>query len=355
MTDLIVVKGDEQTDLSELLGGTYFQGMNAEYLREVFDGLCEEQGEDAAWNWVEQLKLFGPSTDEFNLDSMGFDLDEDEEEDLDLDEAGGDSSDPLRVATLVQSNTQRPANVFPGQFFDKLTETVVANTFDPEGKKGGQPLDVPGCVLLYHSSRTLFEDGKSPVCWSKDGVVNREGMLCKVCSHYGAITCTKQLNMVWCNQDFSGLFKLSFAKTGYKLGLNVTKRLRTQKLPFSKLCDLSVEAESNNKGSWFVPSVSITKEATPEWTQKAMRVLAEAYMTFFNDVKKRLKKLHKEYKEHGGSKQLGLAGMKVAGALPAGPQPGTPGVDGYFGSQPPAVKEGEGSPEAGPVNINDLE
>lgn len=311
-----LIKRREGVALATVLESPLFEGMTAQYLREVYDGLAEEKGEETANNWAHCVQLFGPDKgSEFDLDSMGFG---DDLDGSDLDGvASGGVRDPLRVATLVQSNTKVPRGVEEGWFFDKLTDEVLAQTVAENAAGKPTPTEVPGAVLVYHQARTLFkEDSKRPECWSKDGTINRFGGLCKVCPHVKTLTCTNQIIFVWANEDFSRIFKINFSKTGLTDARAAVKRLRATGMPFANISHLSVVAAENNRGSWWKPSVAVTKNKCGEWQGKAFRVLAELYRAYFGTVKQSLKERHVAYQKNKGA---GVPGGVAPGSLPQGP------------------------------------
>ena len=288
-------ENEAMTEANQILPELAIPSQSSEYLKEVFEELQAESPIEAM-RWVELLRLFSQSDSEFDMD----------EED--------DFSDPIRNVSLVQSNTTRPRGVYPGVFFDKVTEEVVAETTGEDDA----PSPVDGFPLVFYKSRTMFGDSKSPICWSKDGVINRHGGLCKKCPHFQTLSCTKSINVVWVNSDLTHMFKLSFSKTAFKTGNMLLKRLRTLKSPFSVVSSLSAKVEKNNKGEWFSTQISVGKNAPSEAKVKALRILAELYTAVFKEMKSGLKDLHEAYLSGGGASGGSLEGPGTAPQIGAG-------------------------------------
>lgn len=361
MTTAIVrtdAKGNE-LDLATLTGDVKFEGLTPSYIKEVYDGLVEEEGEEKAFNFIQLLQNICGQQNKYDLNNLNLDafddLDFDEEDEAEL-KGQSWEKDPAANVKLVQALTKKPKRVGLGVVWDPVADEVVADTWDDDKE---MPKEAPIHILMFHDSRVYFKEAgdKRPSCSSRNGKISSWGTACQPCplrmsqEEGKGSPCKNATNAIAVTPDLRRLIKIPFAKTNLRAGRELSKQFNSINNAFSRQITLSTKLEKGDVNEWFLLEGRIGSDYVSGAVEKALQILAEMYVGFFT------RQYHADAKKYKETKVRIANGEQVGPLALDGGIGSKRGVDTNFFKNKEGAKsltEGQSKPEDGGDNEPDL-
>lgn len=172
-----------------------------------------------------------------------------------------------RMNTVIEGMGDRPITWLPTQIkiLQSMSDMDKINADDPRDKVAGSlvagnrviPQGTKVVPLMFGTARSLWDkntENTRKLCSSPDGKVGWVYGTCNTCPHSKGVdaeslpACNKEIVFFAMAEDLSDMYRLNFAKTAYRSGMDWTKEIQQARTnPYTRTYSLNGESYEKKK------------------------------------------------------------------------------------------------------------